>query len=109
MENSQSSYCLHSKSARLCKSKTRPDKEVRFQNRALLEATFLNDIPEADDDERLEGEPLSLTRRKEAAEFLLTMLSGPFKDDCIIHHCRAGCCRNAKESKLKIWCAVQVS
>ena len=66
-------------------------------------------MPDDDEDERLEGEPMSLARRKEAADFLLSMSTGSFEDDRIVHHCRAGCCRNKKESKLKLWCAVQAT
>lgn len=85
----------------------RPDPQVRRQNEVLLQSTYLCEFPEEDVDEHLEGVPLSLRRRREAADFLLAMSTGPFCDDRIVHHCRAGCCSSARESKMKLWCAIQ--
>lgn len=87
----------------------RPDPKVRRQNAILLHATFLHDYPDEDGEEHLEGVSTSLKNRKDAAEFLLSMSTGSFSDDRIVHHCRAGCCRDIRESKLKMWCAVQVT
>ena len=87
----------------------RPDPATLLQNKLLLEATYLHDDSELaeDDDELLDGSPLTFRRRQEAAEFLLTMSSGSWREDRIVHHCRLGCCKSARESKLKIWCAIQ--
>ena len=52
--------------------------------------------------------PISLQHRREAAKFLLGMSTGPFASDTIYHHCRFGCCKSIKETKLKMWCAIQV-
>ena len=88
----------------------RPDPATVLQNKLLLEATYLHDdseLAEDDDGALLDGSPLTFRRRQEAADFLLTMSSGSWRDDRIVHHCRLGCCKNAKESKLKVWCAIQ--
>ena len=84
----------------------RPDPAVRAQNELLLKTTFLRDS-DWDEDEDMEGSPLAMKNREEAAEFLLTMDSGDWKEDAIVHHCHAGCCRNATESRMKLWVAIQ--
>ncbi len=83
----------------------RPDAMVKEENRVLLASTFLRN-PD-DDDEYMEGPPLPLQRRIEAAEYLLTVDNGSWKTDSITHRCRLGCCRSSKESKLKLWVALQ--
>ena len=86
----------------------RPDDEVRRQNKLLLDATFLQ-VPfaEQDEDECLEGPPLSFEKRTEAAEYLLSIDNCSWKSDKIIHRCQYGCCNSVKESKLKLWVSLQ--
>lgn len=85
----------------------RPDPAIRAKNKRLLDATFLH--TSQSDDEDLEGTPLTQTDREQAAEFLLMMDSGDWSSDAIIHHCGIGCCNSVKESRLKLWVAIQVA
>ena len=86
----------------------RPDARVKEQNQILLASTFLRcDNDDDDDDEYMEGPPLSLRRRIEAAEYLLAVDNGSWQTDSITHRCRLGCCGSCKESKLKLWVALQ--
>ena len=74
----------------------------------ILRTTFLHDVDGLDEDEEIEGPTLSQEQRREAADFLLRMDSGPWSSDSITHHCKGlTCCQNARESKLKIWVAIQ--
>ena len=87
----------------------RPDATIQAKNRLLLESTFLQSrCPQADDDEFLEGPPMSSERRAGSAEFLISVDNDSWQSDQIIHWCRLGCCRSVKESKLKLWVALQV-
>ena len=88
---------------------TRPNIGILEQNRILLEATFLH-IPFAgeDDDDCLEGPSLSVERRREACEYWLSIDNDSWKSDRIVHWCKFGCCSSVKESKLKLWIAIQV-
>ena len=85
----------------------RPDPLVIEHNKILIDATYLHDVDNEDDDGCLEGPPLPLQRRIDAADFLLRMDTGPWSEDRIAHHCKLGCCQNAQESKLKLWVAIQ--
>ena len=88
---------------------TRPNIAIREQNRTLLEATFLqSSFAEEDDDDCLEGPSMSMERRQEACEYLLSIDNDSWKSDKIIHWCKFGCCSSSKESKLKLWIAIQV-
>lgn len=88
----------------------RPDQTTIEKNKRLLQATFLGgETSDVDDDEALEGLPLPRKRKIEAAQFLLATLNGDWSKDQLIHHCRLGCCKSSKESKLKIWTALQAS
>lgn len=80
---------------------------MRVKNKRLLDFTFLHNTE--GDDENLEGTPLSLQERKEAANFLLDMDTGDWSSDSIVHHCGIGCCTSELESKLKLWVAIQAS
>lgn len=84
----------------------RPDARVKEENRLLLASTFLR-CDDDDDDEYMEGPPLSRQRRIEAAEYLLAVDNGSWKTNSITHRCQLGCCRSSKESKLKLWVALQ--
>ena len=83
---------------------------IREQNQLLLDSTFLQ-LPcedhEHDDDEHLEGPPLSLQRRIEASNYLLDIDNDRWCSDQIVHWCKFGCCGSVKESKLKLWVALQ--
>jgi hypothetical protein len=77
-------------------------------NRILLESTFLH-VPCADhdEDECLEGPQLTLERRHEATNYLLSIDNGSWKSDKIVHWCQFGCCSSIKEAKLKLWVSLQ--
>lgn len=85
----------------------RPDPSIRAQNELLLKATFLRDL-EWDDDEDTEGSSLGMKDKEAAAQFLLSMDTGDWSKDGIVHHCSIGCCRSAIESRMKLWVAIQV-
>ena len=91
-------------------SESRPDPTIREQNHLLLESTFLH-LPctdrDDDEDDHLEGPPLSVQRRIEASEYLLSIDNDRWCSDRIVHWCKMGCCGSAKESKLKLWVAIQ--
>jgi len=85
----------------------RPDAKVLERNRLVLDATFLQ-IPNEDDaEECVEGPPVSLQRRREAVQYLLSIDNGAWSSDKLVHRCRYGCCRSTKESKLKLWVSLQ--
>ena len=84
----------------------RPDPKIRAQNALLLQSTFLH-TSEFDEDEDWEGSPLEFENRIQAAQFLLDMDTGPWSSDTIVHHCQVGCCNSAKESRMKLWVAIQ--
>lgn len=87
----------------------RPDESKQRQNKLLLEATYLQ-LPSIDcgeDDECLDGPSLSHKRRSEAAQFLLEIDNDSWSSDNIVHWCKFGCCRSVRESKLKLWVALQ--
>ena len=94
----------------LCFLFSRPDMSIREQNQLLLDSTCLQ-LPcedhEHDDDEHLEGPPLSLQRRIEASNYLLEIDNDRWCSDQIVHWCKFGCCGSVKESKLKLWVALQ--
>lgn len=88
-------------------SQRRPDPEIRARNKLLLDMTFLY-APDCDDED-LEGTPLSFRDRQEAAQYLLDMDTGDWSSDQIVHHCGVGCCRSVRESRLKLWVAIQAA
>ena len=87
----------------------RPDESKIKRNKLLLDATFLQlpAMEAGEDDEALEGPPLSFQRRLEAAQFLLEIDNGDWASDKIVHWCKYGCCNSAAESKMKLWIALQ--
>ena len=87
----------------------RPSQSKKDQNKLLLDATFLQlpSVESGEDDELLEGPSLSYERRLEAAQFLLEVDNDDWSSDSIVHWCKLGCCQSVRESKLKLWVALQ--
>jgi hypothetical protein len=80
----------------------RPDPSHKAKHMALLGLTYL-----AADGSGSDVDNITHLRKLDAAEFLLSMDNGPWGTDKIVHHCHYGCCRNKKETRVKLWVAVQ--
>lgn len=86
----------------------RPDESNRERNIMILQSTFLQlRCSDPDEDEHLEGPPVSMQQRMDGSEYLLSIVNGDWRSDHITHHCQLGCCRSVKESKLKLWVSLQ--
>ena len=70
---------------------TDPDPRWKSYAEDVLRMTYLNNVETGDFSE------LQLSQRRHKAAELLQYLNGDWRSTWVTHHCRLGCCRNAKE------------
>jgi hypothetical protein len=79
---------------------------------SLLKLTYLmqdDGLGNASADDDMGTNNITYERKYDAALFLMTMDSGGWGSDTWTHHCRLGCCKNKRETFLKLWLAIQAA
>ena len=87
----------------------RPDPDHARRSWQVLKATFLRRDLYADEEASFSPARAAkaATERRDLAAQLITLASGDWRQPELVHHCRLGCCGSPRESKAKLWAAVQ--